>query len=86
MQLGGLAVINIDALSSATLNAGKITTQGSILLRQPNALPITHAGLVRRTYDDDYFDRLEATSIQQFLYNYNTQRNETLQYQYTKNI
>jgi len=45
------------------LNAGSITTQGTLNLVQPNALNLLPDGFDRTIYDDDYFDKIEKMSI-----------------------
>ena len=42
MRMQGLAVIEAHAISS--LNAGKVSTNGQLNLRQPNALALTPPG------------------------------------------
>jgi len=38
MKMEGLAVVSIDTLASATLNPGKVSVTGDLVLRQPNPL------------------------------------------------
>jgi hypothetical protein len=38
LQMEGLAVADIDTLSSGRLNAGKLIAEGPLRLRQPNLL------------------------------------------------
>lgn len=45
------------------MNAGSITTQGTLNLVQPNALNLLPDGFDRTIYDDDYFDKIEKMSI-----------------------
>ena len=63
MKMEGLAYVQIDAFASRNLNAGSITTQGSLNLVQPNALNLLPDGFDRTIYDDDYFDKIEKMSI-----------------------
>jgi hypothetical protein len=63
MKMEGLVVTQVDAISSNKLNAGKISTHGSINLRLPNALSLQPEGMVRSIYDDGYFDKIEQMSI-----------------------
>ena len=63
MKMEGLAYVQIDAFASKNLNAGSITTQGSLNLVQPNALNLLPDGFDRTIYDDDYFDKIEKMSI-----------------------
>ena len=53
MDMEGLAMVDIDTMSSKTLNAGKIITQGPLLLNQPNLLQM---GKRHQHYNDKYFD------------------------------
>jgi hypothetical protein len=76
MKMEGLANVNIHAMASSKLSASKLKTQGHLNLRQPNALPQT--GKLRNVYDDNFFDTLQVQSMESFLRNYNTARNETL--------
>ena len=84
MKMQGLAVISVDAFASSNLNAGKIIAQGQLNLKQPNALPLSPR--VRDLYDDEYFDKLEHTNVQQFLLEYHTLRNETTHFKYRQNV
>jgi hypothetical protein len=80
MKMQGLAVVSVDALATPKLNAGKIIAQGQLNLRQPNAIPLTVRQ--RNLYDDEYFDELEHTNVEQFLLDYHTNRNETTHFKY----
>ena len=82
MKMQGLAVVTVEA--PAVLNAGKIIAQGQLNLKQPNALLLSPR--VRDVYDDNYFDKLENTNVEQFLLDYHTNRNETTHYKYRKNV
>lgn len=86
MVMEGLAIVNVDAYATKQLNAGTIITQGTLKMKQPNALQIPRGAGVRNVYDDRYFDTLQAQSMEQFLLNYHTTRNETLQYRYHKDV
>ena len=77
-------MVSVDAFASDKLNAGKIIAQGQLNLRQPNALPLTQRQ--RDLYDDEYFDQLEHTNMQQFLLDYHTNRNETTHFKYRQNV
>jgi len=76
----------VDAIASDKLNAGTIKADGSIRLRQPNALNLWPDSHVRTVYDDGYFDKIEHMSIQRFLMNYQTERNETTYYEHTSHV
>ena len=86
MVMEGLAIVNVDAYATEQLNAGTIITQGTLKMKQPNALQIPRGATVRNIYDDRYFDTLQAQSMEEFLLNYHTKRNETLQYKYYKDV
>ena len=83
MKMEGLAVVQVDTFASKQLNAGKIEVIGTLNLHQPNALTVLPEGMSRTIYDDDYFDQIETMSVQKFLLDYKTNRNETTHYDFT---
>ena len=86
MKMEGIAEISTSTLGNAKINAGKIYTQGNLVMKQPNAMKQLPYGKVRNVYDDDFFNTLESTSIDQFLYKYSSDRNETLKYDYRDSV
>lgn len=84
MRMEGILAVNINAMSSPTLSASKLSTTGHLKLRQPNAL--SQSPKVRDVYSDNYFDSLQVQSMESFLFNYQQKRNETLFYSYNKQI
>ena len=63
LKMEGLAVMQVDAIASDKLNAGTIKADGSIRLKQPNALNLYPNTYTRTIYDDNYFDKIEHMSI-----------------------
>merc|ERR1719263_2676819 len=74
MKMQGLATINIQTLSGSKIGATRIKTDGKLLLKSPNALR-SQANVIRNL-DDNFFDTLQSSSMESFLKNYYTQRNE----------
>lgn len=79
-------MMQVDAIASNKLNAGTVMADGSIRLKQPNALNLQPDSFTRTVYDDNYFDKIEHMSMQRFLMNYQTERNETTYYEHTSQI
>lgn len=86
MEIDGLAVVSVDAHASKALNAGKITTDGSLKLNQANSIEIVAGNRVHTKNADACFDKLEFVSMSDFLMGYTAERNETTQYVYSSNI
>lgn len=84
MKLEGVAIINVDCFTSGQLAASKLMTHGSLQLRQQSLIKYT--GYYKNDYNDDYFDSLTSQSMDQFIQNYYTSRNETLVYKYQSNV
>lgn len=66
--------------SKENMCASKVTTSGTLRLKQTSALP----GGIRNIYNDDIFDQLEYQSADALLKEYVTSRNETTKYDYTR--
>lgn len=84
MKMEGLAFINVNPLATSKLSASKITTQGTLDLHQPTAIPRSRQ--TRRVYDDNFFDTIQTQSIESFLKTYHQTRNETLVYDYISQV
>ena len=63
MKMEGIANIAVSSLGSSNINAGKIGTQGNLVMIQPNAMKQLPYDKVREVYYDNYFNNLESTSI-----------------------
>ena len=55
-------------------------------LIQPNSLYRGQDESYKTSYDDNFFDSIEQTSIKNLLFQYMTERNETTKYDYTSNV
>lgn len=84
MKLEGVAIINVDCFTSGQLAASKVSTHGTLQLKQQSLIKYT--GYYKNDYNDDYFDSLTSQSMDQFIQNYYTNRNETLVYRYQSNV
>merc|ERR1719263_1679020 len=58
MKMQGLATINIQTLSGPKIGATRVKTDGTLLLKSPNALK--SSSKVIRNLDDDFFDTLQS--------------------------
>ena len=86
LRMEGLVVMQVDAIASDKLNAGTVKADGTVRLKQPNALNLWPDTYTRTVYDDGYFDNIEHMSIQRFLMNYQTERNETTHYEHKSHV
>ena len=85
MQMESLAVAQIRIPSgSDKICASKVTTSGTLKLKQTSALVDGVQGGIRQLYNDNIFDQLEYQSTDNLLREYFTTRNETTKYDYTK--
>jgi len=55
-------------------------------LIQPNSFYRLPDESYKTSYDDDFFDSLEQTSVKNLMFHYMTERNETTKYDYTSNV